>query len=78
MVHQVLDKDGEIKQLDDLTTLVRPMLMEYLKTFCMADFKRLLLAIRPKIGIFNVYGRIMFRKKKGCLYFYKLLTACKK
>ena len=40
MVHQVLDKDSEMKKRDDLTTPVRPMLMEY-NAMRVANLKRL-------------------------------------
>ena len=31
--------------------------------------------IKPNIGVFNIYGRIVHKKAKGCSYFYKLLCA---
>ena len=34
--------------------------------------------IGPRIGIYNIYGRIVFRKSKGCAYYYKLPNAHKR
>ena len=31
--------------------------------------------MRQKIGTFNLYGRIVTKKAKGCLFFYELLNA---
>ena len=31
--------------------------------------------IKPNIGMFNIYGRIVHKKAKGCSHFYKLLCA---
>ena len=48
--------------------------VNYLKTFCNDDFVKLLLGIKPRIGLYNVYGQIVFKKAKGFAYFYKLLN----
>ena len=31
--------------------------------------------IKPNIGVFNIYGRIVHKRAKGCSYFYELLSA---
>ena len=31
---------------------------------------------KPPHGLFNIYGRIIFKQKKGCSYFYTLITYC--
>ena len=51
--------------------------MDYLKTYSRADFEKLLLTIRPQISIYNVYGRIIFKRYKGCTYYYKILKQAK-
>ena len=33
------------------------------------------MGIKPSIGIYNIYGRIVYRKAKGCSHFYKMLCA---
>ena len=56
MLYQMMGRNGEIKDYKDLTTPVRPLLMEYLavraamgkkleflKTFCEGNLNRLLL-----------------------------------
>ena len=30
--------------------------------------------IKPSIGVFNIYGRIVHKKAKGCSHFYELLS----
>ena len=52
--------------------------IDYLKTFCKGDFDKLLLTIKPRVGIYNVYGRTVFRKSKGCPHYHKLVNANKK
>ena len=32
-----------------------------------------MVGIKPKIGNFNIYGSLVFKRTKGCSYFYKLL-----
>ena len=34
-----------------------------------------LVKMRQKIGTFNLYGRIVTKKAKGCSFFYELLSA---
>ena len=29
--------------------------------------------IKPNLGIFNIHGRIVYKKEKGCSYFYEML-----
>ena len=49
--------------------------VDYLKMFCIDDFVKLLLGIKPRIGLYNVYGQIVFGKAKCCAYFLKLFNA---
>ena len=30
--------------------------------------------LRPALGLFNVYGRIVFKQKKGCSSYYRLIN----
>ena len=30
--------------------------------------------LRPTLGLFNIYGRIVFKQRKGCSFFYKLIN----
>ena len=91
MLYQVLDGNGELKSFEDLNLVNGPIKMEYeamkvavgkkveyLKTFCKTNFDKLLLWIRPIISNFNVYGRIVFKRKRGCAHYYRLINASRK
>ena len=30
--------------------------------------------LRPALNLFNIYGRIVFEKRKGCAHYYRLLN----
>ena len=30
--------------------------------------------LRPALNLFNIYGRIVFKKRKGCAHYYKFLN----
>ena len=72
MLYQVLDCNGDLKCFEDIILINCQIKMEYdamksalegkvghLKTY----FDKLLLGIRPILGIFNEYGRIIFLKR---------------
>ena len=76
MLYQVIDSKGDLKHFEDPNLINGPIKIEYdvmksalegkvgdLKTYCKGDFGKLLLGIRPIIGIFKVYGRIAFKKR---------------
>ena len=42
---------------------------------CGKAFEEYMAGIKPKIGNFNIYGRIVFKRAIWCSYFYKLLCA---
>ena len=77
-------------KLEDIITSARPLRMEseankmaitkknYIKTYCRADFEKLLLTIEPQISIYNVYGSVIFKRFKGCTHYYERLNSSKK
>ena len=71
MLHHILDNRGNIKELKNIIIPSKPLQMEfnamskdlwkkvdYLKTFCKYDFVKLLLGIRPMIGISTNYQKV--------------------
>ena len=87
MLYQILDDRGNIRDLKDIIITVRSLKMEcdamvkavwkkvdHLKTFSNDNFIKLLLGIKPRIGLYNVYGQIVFKKATGCAHFYKILN----
>ena len=40
---------------------------------CAKSYQECMVGIKPKIGNFNFFGRIVFKRAKRCLYIYKLL-----
>ena len=70
--------NGPIKMEYEVMKAAVEKRVEYLKTFCKNDFDKLLLGIRPIVSNFNVYGRIVFKQKKGCVHYYRLINASRK
>ena len=88
MLHKVLDSDGNLCTFNNLRTPKQPVRMEYdafekairkkleiLKTHYYDDFCAFLKKFKPIFGIFNIYGRIVLKKNKGCTFFYKLVNS---
>ena len=86
-IHQILEKDSEIKNVQSMPEGKKPLPME-LKALRIATkdkFDRLRVRafgiegelnvweLKPAPGNFNIYGRIVFKKRKGCSHYYKLL-----
>ena len=42
---------------------------------CGDNYTECIKGIKPSIGIYNIYGRIVYRKAKGCSHLYKMLCA---
>ena len=86
-VHQILRKDGRIKNAHSMPEGRKPLLME-LKALRIATENKLdklrvkafgiegelnIQELRPAPSNFNIYGRIVFKKRKGCSRYYRLL-----
>ena len=82
MLHQVLNNEGNLYTLDNLTTPKRPIKMEYeafekaisrklemLKTYYNDDFRAFLRKAKPILGIFNIYGRIVLKNTRDVISF---------
>ena len=41
---------------------------------CLDNYMECIKGIKPSIGIYNIYGRIVHKKAKGCSHFYKMLS----
>ena len=91
MLYQVLDNEGNLCTLDTLRTPKRPLKMAYdeiekttrkrleiLKAHYNDNFCAFLRKVKPVFGIFNIYGHIVFKKNKGCDFFYKLIKSSRK
>ena len=87
-VHQILRKDGKIKNAQSMPEGRKPLLME-IKALRLATEDKLdrlrvrafgieselnVRELRPAPDNFNIYGRIVLKKRKGCSHFYKLLN----
>ena len=49
--------------------------LETFKTHYKDDFRAFLWKAKPIFGIFNIFGRIVFKKYKGCAFFYKIINS---
>ena len=80
MLYQILDKKGIIRGCNHIIVPVKTLQLEYnammiaiskkvdfLKTFFKDNFTKLLLGIKPWLGIYNVYGHIVFKKGQHTL-----------
>ena len=52
--------------------------IEQLRNNCVKNYEECLVGIKPEISNYNIYGRILFKRAKGCSYFYKLLCVSDK
>ena len=52
--------------------------LEIFKSHYKDDFCDFLRKTKPIFGIFNIYGSIVFKKYKGCAFFYKLINSSRK
>ena len=86
MVCNLLKNDGDLKTDEFFPTGQKPISFELaalknaIKTKveqfgnnCGINYEKCLVGIKPKISNYNIYGRIVFKRAKGCSYFYKLL-----
>ena len=87
MIRDILDHQGDLKESKSYNTLQKPILFELIaihnaigeyideyKYRCADNFAECIRGIGPCIGIYNIYGRIVHKKAKGCYYFYKILS----
>ena len=87
-LNDIVDKSGKFKRLEDITDIKKPLEFEYREIRrTLTDFTSIysggrLGANSAKLGInndsagtFNVYGRLITKRKKGCSHYYSLLNA---
>ena len=86
MIKDILTHHGDWKEVNDYNTTQKPAffelsalkqaigdhIVEY-KHQCGNNYMECIRGIKPNIGVFNIYGRIVHKKAKGCSYFYVLL-----
>ena len=83
-----MDGNGKFKNIENITSTGRPLEFEYREIRrTLTDFISIysggrLGANSAKLGInsdtagnFNIYGRLITKRKKGCSYYYSLLNA---
>ena len=86
MIKDVLNSAGDWKTMNDFPTGQRPVFYELIalenaiedyiseyKNKCGKGFVDYVREIKPTISNYNIYGRIVNEKVKGCSHFYKLL-----
>ena len=91
MIKDVLSTTGEWKIINDFPYGQRPVYFELTalknaigdsiseyKNKCGKAYVDCIREIKPIIGNYNIYGRIVFKKEKGYSHFYKLLCASDK
>ena len=82
MVKDILNHQGDLKEIENYNTLQKPISFELsaihnaigefideYKYRCADNFAECIRGIKPSIGIYNIYGRIVHKKAKGCSYF---------
>ena len=88
MLNMLLNNTGSKKNIEDFYGPKKTVSFEFLelkrtlRNFLDSSFGEergledgWLVKIRQKIGTFNLYGRIVTKKAKGCSFFYELLNA---
>ena len=60
-------------ELNALKLAIDNYISEY-KYRCGNDYSECIRNITPGIGVYNIYGRIVHKRAKGCSYFYELLS----
>ena len=87
MIKDILTHHGDWKEVNDYNTTQRPAFFE-LSALKRAigdhieehkyqggnNYMECIRGIKPNIGIFNIYGRIVHKKAKGCSHYYDLLS----
>ena len=87
MIKDILTHHGDWKESDDYNMLQKPAFFElsaiqnaisdYIEEYkyrCVDNYMECIRRIKPSIGIYNIYGRIMHKKANGCSHFYKMLS----
>ena len=87
MIKDILDHHGDLIESENFNTIQKPIsfklsdihnaIGEYIDEYkyrCADNYMECIRGIRRSIGIFNIYGRIVHKKAKGCSHFYKMLS----
>ena len=87
MIKDILTHQGDLKESEDYNTIQKPIsfkfsaihnaIGEYIDEYkyrCMDNYMECIKGMKPSIGIYNIYGRIVHKNAKGCSHFYKMLS----
>ena len=87
-LNDIIDRSGRFKRIEDITNIRKPLEFEYREIRrTLTDFTSIysggrLGANSAKLGTnsdcvsnFNIYGRLITKRKRGCSYYYSLLNA---
>ena len=87
MIEDILTHHGDWKVSENYNMLQKPAFFElsaiqnaigdYIEEYkyrCLDNYMECIRGIKPSIGIYNIYGRIVHKKAKGCSHFYKTLA----
>ena len=76
MIKDILSYQGDLKEIKDYNMVQRPAIHnaigEYIEEYkyrCMDNYMECIKGIKPWIGFFNIYGRIVHKNAKGYSHF---------